>query len=81
MKRLKKAITLCGNYSYLVSRNRNKKHPADGSTTEITLEGCCENICKIFIETIDNIVQSLGKKIIAYVKISAKFNFLQIWKT
>ena len=34
----KEAITLCGNERYLVSRNRKKKHPADGSTTEITVE-------------------------------------------
>ena len=39
----KEAITLCGNESYLVSRNRKRKHPADGSTTEITQESCCEN--------------------------------------
>ena len=31
----KEAITLCGNESYLVSRNREKKHPVDESTTEI----------------------------------------------
>ena len=55
----KEAITLCGNESYLVSRNRKKKHPADGSTTEFTQESCCKNICKIFIEIIDNIVESL----------------------
>ena len=77
----KKAITLCGNESYLVSRYRKKKHPADGSTTEITHESCCENIHGIFIEIIYNIVQSLENKIIAYVKISTKFNFLHIWKT
>ena len=39
----KEAITLCGNESYLVSRNRKRKHPADGSTTEITRESCCKN--------------------------------------
>ena len=53
-------------------------HPADGSTTEITQENCCENIRRIFMEIIDNIVQSLKNKIITYVKISTKFNFLQI---
>ena len=76
----KEAITLCGNEGYLVSRNRKKKHPADESTTEVTRESCHENIRRIFIEIIDNIVESLENKIIAYVKISAKF-FFQIWKT
>ena len=37
-------------------------HPADGSTTEITQENCCENIRRIFMEIIDNIVQSLKKQ-------------------
>ena len=50
----KEAITLCGNERYLVSRNRKKKHPADGSTTEITQESCRGNINRIFIEIIDN---------------------------
>ena len=73
----KKAITLCGNERYLVSRNRKKKHPADGSTTEITQESCRENIRRIFIEIIDNIVESLEKKIIAPVKVSTKFKLLK----
>ena len=42
--------------SYLVSRNRKKKHPADGSTTEVTQESCHENICRIFIEIIEFIL-------------------------
>ena len=73
----KKAITLCVNEIYLVSRNRKKKHPADGSTTEITQESCRENIRRIFIEIIDNIVESLEKKIIAPVKVSTKFKLLK----
>ena len=71
----KEAITLYGNESYLISRNRNKKHPADGSTTEVTQESCRENIRRIFIKIIDNIVETLESKIIAYVKISTKFVF------
>ena len=71
----KEAITLCGNKSYLVNRNRKKKHLADGPTTEVTQESCHENIRRIFMEIIDNIVESLENKIIAYVKISTKFNF------
>ena len=31
----KEAITLGGNEGY-INRNRKKKHPADGSTTEVT---------------------------------------------
>ena len=42
----KKTFTSCENESYLVSRNRKKKHPADGSTTEISRE----NFVKIFVE-------------------------------
>ena len=30
-KKKKEATALCWNESYLVSRNRKKKHPADGS--------------------------------------------------
>ena len=74
----KGAITLCGSESYLVTetkRNRKEKHPADGSTIEITQENCRENIRRIFIEIIDNIVESLENKIIVYVKICTKFNF------
>ena len=69
----KEVITLCGNERYLVSINRNKKHPADGSTTEITQENCRENIRGIFMEIIYNIVESLENKIIAYIKIFLKF--------
>ena len=54
--------TVSRNESYLVIRNRKKKHPADGSTTEITQENCCENIRRIFMEIINNIVQSLKKQ-------------------
>ena len=76
MKRSKKkAITLHGKENYLVSRNRKKKHAADGSTTEITQESCRENILRILIEIIDNIVESFENKINAYVKISTMFNF------
>ena len=32
----KEVIILCENESYLVSRNRKKKHPTDGPTSEIT---------------------------------------------
>ena len=71
----KEVIKLCGNERYLVSRNRKKKHPADGSTTEITQESCRKNIRRIFIEIIDNRVESFENKIIAYVKISTKFSF------
>ena len=53
----KEAITLCGNESYLIGRNRKKKHPAE--------ESCRENIRRIFIEIIDNIVESLENKIVA----------------
>ena len=42
---------------YLVSRNRKKKHPAE--------ESCRENIRRIFVEIIDNLVESLENKIIA----------------
>ena len=77
----KEAITLYGNGSYLISRNRKKKHPADGSTTDVTQESCRENIRKIFIKIIDNIVETLESKIIAYLKNSTKFVFFQIWKT
>ena len=59
MKRSKKKLSLCGNETYLVSKNRNKKHPADQSTTEITKKSCRENIRRIFIEIIDNIVEFL----------------------
>ena len=71
----KEVIKLCGNERYLVSRNRKKKHPADGSTTEFTQESCRKNIRRIFIEIIDNRVESFENKIIAYVKISTKFFF------
>ena len=76
----KEVITLCENESYVVSANRKKKHLADGSTTEITQETSRENIRIIFIESIDNIVESLENNIIAYVKISTNF-FFHIWKT
>ena len=71
----KEGITLCRNKSYLVGRNRKKKHPADESTAEITQESCRENIRRIFTEIIDDIVKCLKHKIIAYVKISTKFFF------
>ena len=45
----KEAVTLCRNESYLVSVIRKKKHPPDGSTTEITQESFCENVFRIFI--------------------------------
>ena len=48
--------------SYLVSRNRKKKHPADGSTTEVTQESCHENICRIFIE-IRIYIESIENKV------------------
>ena len=69
MKRSKKKLP------HYVERNRKKKHLADGSTTEVTQESRRENICRIFREIIDNIVESLENKIITYVKISSKFNF------
>ena len=71
----KEAVTLCRNEGYLVSRNRKKKHPANGSTTEVAQESCHQNIRRIFIEIIDNIVESLEIKIIASVKIFTKFFF------
>ena len=71
----KEAIILCGSESYLVGRNRKKKHPAGGSTTEITQESCRQNIRRTFIQIIDNIVEFLENKFISYVKISTKFNF------
>ena len=70
----KEAIILCENESYLVSRNRKKKHPTDGPTSEITQKRYRKNIRIIFIEITYNIVQSLENKIIAYIKISAKVN-------
>ena len=51
----KEAMILWGSESYLVSRNRRKKHPAVGSTTEITQESCRQNIRRKFIQIIDNI--------------------------
>ena len=68
----KEAIILCGNERHLVSRNKKKKHPADGSTTKITQESCCENIRRTFIEIINNIILPLESKINAYVRISTK---------
>ena len=71
----KRAIILYEKKIYLISRNRKKKHLADGSITEIAQYSRRENICRIFIEIIDNVVQSFENKIIAYVKISAKHIF------
>ena len=73
----KEAIILCGNESYFVSRNRQKKHPTDGPTSEITKKRYRKNIRIIFIEITHNIVQSLENKIIAYIKLSAKVNFFK----
>ena len=73
----KEAIILCGNESYFVSRNRKKKHPTDGPTSEITKKRYRKNIRIIFIEITHNIVQSLENKIIAYIKLSAKVNFFK----
>ena len=53
------AITVSGNESCLVSRNRNKKNSADRWTTEILQESCCNNIHRIFGEIIYSIVESL----------------------
>ena len=74
----KEAIALFGNESYLVSRNRKKKHQADGSTTEITQESCHENIRRIFIEIIDNIFRKQNH---CLRKDFYKVVFFQIWKT
>ena len=72
---VKEVITICGNESYLVSRNRKKKYPADGSANKITQESCRENIRRILIEVVDNIAEPFGNKITAHVNISTKFNY------